>query len=100
MRPFRNRLDLLPHELLELIRALRVRRRLIVVLPAIVVDQHCILDEVLRRRVKVFFMLLLHRRQVHRLRDDVVVVRHLVAVDRLGKWPGRAVVLKVVEEVE
>jgi len=99
-RPLRNRLDLAPHELLQLIRALRIRRRLVVVPAAIIEDELRIFDEVLRCRVQVLLMLLLHRAEVHGLLDDLVIIRHLVPVDGLREGPRRAVVLHVVEQVQ
>lgn len=86
-RPLRNRLDLRPHELLQLIGALRVRGRLIVILAAIIEDEARIADEVLRSGVKVLLMLLLHRAKIHWLLDHLIVIRDLVAIDWLREGP-------------
>lgn len=98
-RPLWNPLDLLPHVLLQLIRTLRIRRRLIVIFPAIVIYQLRIPDEVLGRVILIALELRLHGAEIHRLGDDVVVIRHLVPIDRMRERPRRAVVLQVVEEV-
>lgn len=98
-RPLRNRLNLLPHVLLQLIRTLRIRRRLIVVFPAVIVYQLRIPDEVLRRVILIALQLRLHGAEIHRLGDDVVVIRHLIPVDRVRERPRGAVVLQIVEQV-
>ena len=87
-RPLGNRLDLRPHILLQLIRTLRIRRRLIIILAAIIKHQLRIADEILRRGIQILFMLFLHGAQIHGLFDDLVVVGHLVAVDGLREGPG------------
>ena len=86
-RPLRNRLDLLPHKLLQLIRTLRIRCVLSVVFPAVIVYQPRILDEVFRRVILVAFQLRLHRTQIHRLGDHVVVILHLIPIDRVCERP-------------
>ena len=99
-RPLRNLLDLGKHKFLQLIRALGIRRRLVVILATIIENQLGVPDEILRRRVQVLLVLLLHGAQVHRLLDHLVVIRHLVAVDRLRERPRRPVVLHIVEQVQ
>ena len=99
-RPLRNRLNLAPHKLLQLVRALRIRRRLIVILPAIIKNQPGVADEIVRRRVQVRFVLLLHRAQVHGLFNNLVVIGDFIPIDRLRERPRGAVVLHVVEQVE
>ena len=49
--PFRHLPDPLPHELLQLIRALSVRCRLVVVPPAVIENEPRILDEILGQGV-------------------------------------------------
>lgn len=98
-RPLWNPLDLLPHILLQLIRTLRIRRRLIIIFPAIVIYKLRIPDEVLRRVILIALELRLHGAKIHRLGDDIVVIRHLVPIDRMRERPRGAVVLQVVEEV-
>ena len=98
--PLRNALDLRPHELLQLVRMLGIRRRLIIVCPAIVKDELRIFDELLWTGVLVLLMLLLHGPQVHGLLDDLVVVGHLVLVDGLVEGPRRRMVLHIVKEME
>ena len=51
MAPLRHILDTLPHELLQFIRTFRVRRRLVIVPPAVIENEPGILDEILGRRV-------------------------------------------------
>lgn len=86
-RPLWDIPDLLPHEFLQFVRTLRVRRILVVVFPTVVENQHGILDEILRRRVHVFLMFLFHGRKIHRLLNDLIVVRDFISVHRLSKWP-------------
>jgi len=86
-RPLRNRLNLPPHKLLQLIRTLRIRRRLIIILAAIIKHELRIPDEILRQRVQILLVLLLHRAQIHRLFDHLVIVSDFVAVDGLRKGP-------------
>jgi hypothetical protein len=57
-------------------------------------------DELLWRRIQVLLVLLLHRREIHGLFDDVVVVEYLVLVDWLLEGPRITVVLHVVEQME
>lgn len=99
-RPLRDGLDLGPHELLELIGALGIRGRLVVVATTVIEDELGVADEVLGGGVEVFFVLFFHGGQVHGFFDDFVVVGHFVAVDRLREGPAGAVVLHVVQQVQ
>ena len=98
--PLWNALDLRPHELLQLIRVLGICRRLIIVLTAIVKNELRIANKLLRTRVLVLLMLLLHGPKVHGLLDDLVIVGHLVLVDGLIEGPRRRMILHVVEQMQ
>lgn len=100
MAPLRDSLDLGPHELLELVRALGVRRGLVIVLAAVIKDQLGVLDEVLGGGVVVGLELGLHGAEVHGLLDDVVVVGDVVARHGVQEGPCRRVVLHVVQQVQ
>ena len=73
-RPLWDVANLLPHELVQLVRTLGVRCTFVVVPTAVVEDQHGVFDEVLWGGVHVLLVLLFHRRQVHGFLDDLVVV--------------------------
>ena len=45
-------------------------------------------------------MFLLHGRQIHGLLDHFIVIRNLIAIDRLGKGPCGAVVLHIVQKMQ
>ena len=45
-------------------------------------------------------MFLLHRAQIHRLFDNLIVICHFVPVDRLCEWPRGAVILHVIEQMQ
>lgn len=86
--PLGDGLDLLPHELLELVGRLGVGGALVVVLAAVVEDEAGVADKVLRGGILVGLELVLHGAEVHGLLDDVVVVGDLVAVNRDEEGPG------------
>ena len=100
MRPFWDILNLLPHEFLKLVGRLRIRRVLVVVLAAVIENEICVFDEILRRKVLVGFEFAFHGAEIHRFFDDFVVISNIVAVDRNEKGPSRVMVLEVVEEME
>lgn len=81
MGPLGDSLDLLPHELLQLVGRLGVGGALVVVLAAVVEHKTGVPDEVLGGGVLVGLELVLHGAEVHGLLDDIVVVGNVVAVN-------------------
>lgn len=100
MRPFRHGFDLLPHESFEFVGRLGVGRALVVVFAAVVEDELGVFDKVLGGGILVCLELALHGAKIHGLLNHVVIVRHVISINRDKERPCRVVVLEVIEQVE
>lgn len=100
MRPFRHGLNLLPHKSFEFVGGLGVGRALVVVFAAVVEDELGVLDEVLWGGILVCLELALHGAKIHGLLNHVVVVRHIISINRDKERPCRIMVLEVIEQVK
>lgn len=100
MRPFRHGFDLLPHESFEFIGRFGVGRAFVVVFAAVVKDELGIFDEILGSAILVCFELALHGAEIHGLLNHVVIVRHIISINRDKERPCGVVVLEVIEQVE
>lgn len=96
--PLRDILHKAPHKLLQLDRALGIHGRRLVILFAIRKHELEIVDEVLWFQVSAVLEPFFHGSEVHRRRDDVVIVGDLVFVDGLQERPRLLMVLDLVEE--
>lgn len=93
MGPLRDRLDLLPHVLFQFVGTFSIWSALVVILAAVVEYEAGIPDEVLGGRILVRIQLRLHCAEIHGFLDDIVIVGHVVLVDRNQERPAALVIL-------